>query len=89
MENFTFSPVSPVPVGTTVTFDGSSSTAANGATIVSYQWTFGDAVAAATVTASPITTHQYPIPNTYTVSLTVVDSQGRSSSTLTRQIQVR
>jgi PKD repeat protein len=88
--NFTFSPSTPVRAGTQVTFDGSSSTAANGATIVSYQWNFGEVGGAGnTTTASPTATHTYATPGFYTVSLVVVDSLGRSSAAQTRQIQVQ
>lgn len=88
--NFTFSPPSPVTVNTLVTFDGSTSTAAKGATIVSYQWTFGDVGSTGNVnTSTPTAIHTYTVPGIYSVTLTVVDSQGRSSTVLTRLIQVQ
>jgi len=86
--NFTFSPASPVTVGTSVTFDGSSSTPASGATIQSYQWSFGDAGGSVN-TSSSTTNHTYTVPGTYNVTLTVIDSQGRSSAVTTRPIQVQ
>lgn len=86
--NFTFSPASPVSVGTTVTFDGKASTAPNGATIVSYQWNFGDGSGTVN-TSSSTATHAYAAAGTFTVSLTVIDSTGRSSAAATRPIQVQ
>ncbi len=86
--NFTFSPSSPVTVGTSVTFDASSSTPANGATIQSYQWNFGDSGGTVN-TSTSTTTHSYAAPGFYNVSLTVIDSQGRISVVTTRPIQVQ
>ena len=52
-------------------FDGSSSTDTAGATITTYTWNFGDG--SATVTGvNP--THVYATANTYTVTLTVLDT---------------
>ncbi len=87
--NFTFTPGSPVPVGTFVTFDGVSSTAAGGATIVSYQWNFGDSTTA--VTSAPVTSvaHKYVLTGSYTVTLTVTDSLNRTSTAATLPIQVQ
>jgi PKD repeat protein len=89
--NFTFSPASPVAVGTVVSFDASSSTAANGTTIQTYMWNFGDVPVSTTLvnTASPIASHTYTAAGTYQVSLIVQDSQGRTSVVLTRAIQVQ
>jgi PKD repeat protein len=61
----------------TIFFDGGGSSAANGATIVSYQWAFGDGATASGQTTS----HSYSAANTYTVRLTVTDSLGRVGST--------
>ncbi|CAN5793458.1 S8 family peptidase [soil metagenome] len=55
-------------------FDGSSSTAAAGAT---YSWTFGDASSGSGVTTS----HSYAASGTYSVTLTVTDANGTSSKT--------
>jgi PKD repeat protein len=62
--------------GQTVTFDGSSSSTTN-ATITRYSWTFGDG----TPTGVPGVTvsHTYPV-GTWNPSLTITDSQGRSST---------
>ena len=73
---FTFSPASPA-TGTPVNFDGRTSTAVAGRTIVSYSWTFGDGGSGTGATTS----HSFLAPGTYNVTLTVVDSQGKSSST--------
>ena len=60
----------------TCSFDGSSSTAAAGAT---YSWTFGDATSGSGVTTS----HSYAASGSYSVTLTVTDANGTSSSTQT------
>ena len=73
--SFTFSP--PLPTAGIVSFDASASTASNGATIVNYVWTFGDG--SATATAGSTTSHPY-VAGTYTVKLTVTDSNGSSAS---------
>jgi len=75
----------PSVAGKTVNFDASGSTAAPGATIVSYEWNFGDG---ATSNAGPTTSHTYPSVNTFTVRLTVTDSSGRTgvaTTTVTTQ----
>lgn len=68
--------------GQSVSFDGSSSTDV-GAPIVSYVWRFGDGGRA----SGARSTHTYSTPGSYSASLTVVDSSGRSSS-VTNQIVV-
>jgi PKD repeat protein len=68
---FTFSPTEPAP-NTTVFFSGAQSTPANGRTIVSYKWEFGDGSTATGVSAS----HKYTTAGTYTVNLTVTDNAG-------------
>lgn len=66
------------------TFNGSTSTAAGGATVASYQWDFGDGSPRATgVNAS----HTYAAAGTYTVSLTVTDSRG-AMNTVTAPVAV-
>jgi PKD repeat protein len=62
--------------GQTVSFDASSSSTTN-ATITRYNWTFGDGTPAGVpgVTVS----HTYPV-GTWNPSLTITDSQGRSST---------
>jgi PKD repeat protein len=73
--DFTFSPSNP-EVGDAVSFNGSSSAAANGATIVSWAWNFGDGVTASGETAS----HTFTQDRTYLVRLTVTDSRGQTAS---------
>ena len=73
--SFTSSPAS--PTAGVVSFDASASTPSSGATIVNYVWSFGDGNAVAT--ASPTLAHTYAA-GTYTVKLTVTDSNGSSAS---------
>jgi len=61
-----------VNVGTTITFDASTSTDNVG--IVSYEWNFGDG----TISIGKTTTHIYKTPATYTVTLTVKDAVGNT-----------
>jgi PKD repeat protein len=68
--SFTFS-----VTGRTVTFNGSGSTAASGKTIASYTWAFGDGITGTGVNPS----HVYA-PGSYTVVLTVIDSEGRTGN---------
>lgn len=78
------------PFGTAplqVTADASSSTG-NGNAIVSYTFDFGDGSTAVGPQSSPTTTHVYNTPGSYTVSVTVVDSAGLSS-TATAKVDVR
>ena len=64
-----------VPVGTDVQFDGSGSADSDG-TVESYAWEFGDGTTASSATA----THAYDGTGEYTVSLTVTDDDGASST---------
>ena len=90
---FTYSPQSPVSVGTTVTFDASASQTTN-VTIVRYQWKFEcpnagcTSVEIVTTTTTPTVTHTYTATGTFLVSLTIFDTDGRSSTT-TRLISVQ
>jgi len=68
-----FSPTSPC-TNQTVFFNASESTAANGAEVAEYEWDFGNGSAVTTTTATANTT--YVGAGTYTVLLTVVDSNG-------------
>jgi len=63
----------------TVTFDGSASSAVGTATIVSYQWSFGDGSSSGALSGS-VTSHSYGAAGTYTVRLTVTDSVGRTGT---------
>jgi len=71
--SFIYSPLQPY-VNTTVTFSASSSTA-DGGTIISYEWDFGDDTAKI-IETDPITTHIYTKTGTYTVTLNITDSEG-------------
>lgn len=62
--------------GLSVDFDGTTSTAADGATIVSYAWDFGDGE----TSTQPAPSNLYDAAGTYDVTLTVVDSLGASDS---------
>lgn len=74
----------PTCVGLTCNFSGASSTDPNTGDAVSYLWSFGDGSATST-SASP--SHVFAAAGTYTVSLTVSDGWGRSSTT-TRTVTV-
>jgi PKD repeat protein len=73
---FTFAPPAPIR-GSSVAFDATTSTAANGRTIVNYAWSFGDGGTA----TGPTTSHTYPNVGTFIVVLTITDSVGRTNST--------
>ncbi|MBM9538468.1 PKD domain-containing protein [Desulfobulbus alkaliphilus] len=67
------------PAPLNVSFDGSGSSAANGATIVSHSWSFGDGASATGAT----TGHTFTVAGTYSTTLTVIDSNGQTNSTST------
>ncbi|WP_114559659.1 PKD domain-containing protein [Desertihabitans aurantiacus] len=69
--------------GLSVDFDGSGSTAADGATITGHAWDFGDDQ---TGTGTD-PTHRYARAGTYDVTLTVTDSTGAQGTT-TEQVTV-
>jgi PKD repeat protein len=81
--SFTVSPSSPVAT-TPVFFNASASTPAQGRTLVSYQWEFGDGTPGG---SGVQTSHAYAFPGTYTVTLTVTDDVGRTGVT-TRTVTV-
>ncbi|MEU5942753.1 ThuA domain-containing protein [Micromonospora sp. NPDC047548] len=58
----------------TVAFDGTA-TDAEGDTPLTYAWDFGDGGTATTLDA----THTYPVPGTFTATLTVTDKRGAKS----------
>ncbi len=67
------------PAPLQVTFDGSGSKAASGASIAGYSWSFGDGTSATGATAA----HSYTAAGTYTATLTVTDTQGLTNSAST------
>jgi PKD repeat protein len=74
-----FSPASPCATQQ-VFFNASESTAANGAEIAGYEWDFGDGTTLSTEAATA--TNTYARAGTYTVLVTVIDSNGlRASAT--------
>ncbi|WP_374311544.1 PKD domain-containing protein [Microbacterium sp.] len=70
--------------GLTVGFDSDDSTTSGGATITDYAWNFGDGETS--TQADP--THVYAAAGTYTVSLTVTDSEGFTSAVATIDVTV-
>ena len=68
----------PGPPGEASMFDGSGSTAAPGQTVARYDWSFGDGTSAANSGATP--SHTYALPGNYTVTLTVTDDAGCSTT---------
>lgn len=80
--SFTKSPTSG-SVGTTITFNASASTASTGGTISTYEWNFGDSGNVAICPGNSLcgsgnrtVTHAYTDPGTYTITLTITDSNG-------------
>ena len=74
-------PDPPYVIDQNITFDGTASAVSEdcgcGTTIVSYEWDFGDGE----TDSGPIVTHSYDTADTYTVTLTVTDSNGKSAVT--------
>jgi hypothetical protein len=69
--------VTPAPAGQATNFDASASTAPSSA-ITNYAWNFGDGNTANT--ATPMTTHTYVNPGTFTATVTETDAVGTSTS---------
>lgn len=72
--------------GETVSFNASTSMAATSAHISNYHWSFGDGQG--DETQSPLDSHIYTSPGTYTVTLTVYDNDEQHSLPVTQQIVV-
>ncbi len=68
--------------GRVATFDGTGSTAAGGATVTGYAWSFGDG--STSTEAKP--SHTYAAAGTYQVTLTVTDSVGATSTAVTKPV---
>jgi PKD repeat protein len=82
--SFTASPSNPVP-GALVSFNGSASIGAGGATIEEWFWDFGNGTQSEE--SDPFASTTYTTVGTYTVTLTVTDSNGRTGTT-TRTVAV-
>jgi PKD repeat protein len=81
---FSSTPAQPV-FGSPVTFDASSSTdPEQGQTITSYAWDFGDG----STGSGPNPSHSYAHPRTYTVVLTVKNSPGNETDTVSHLVTV-
>jgi PKD repeat protein len=81
--DFTFSPSDPL-IFDQVFFDGTKSKAHNGATIVTYEWNFGNGKYGTGATPPAVV---YTSDRTFSVSLTVTDSRGMST-TVTKPISI-
>jgi len=72
-------------IGDTILFDASASQPTPGASIVPYAWDFGDGNAFVRVpyvtSNGPTITHEYSKSGTFTVGLTVIDSNGKRATT--------
>ncbi len=73
---FSFSPTAPTS-GAAVNFNASASQSPD--PITSYKWDFGDG--AIVTTATPTTSHPYGSAGSYTVTLVITDSNGRTALT--------
>ena len=87
-----FSVVTTSPIATApVTFDATASTTNDTTTApvatLSYSWTFGDGTLATSSTPKG-TTHDYSIPGTYTVTLTVTGSNSGFSASTSHSVTV-
>lgn len=70
--------------GLTASFDGTESSASDGATITGYSWNFGDGKTSTAAKPS----HTYDAAGTYAVTLTVTDSAGATSTPVSTNIVV-
>jgi PKD repeat protein len=82
----TFSPTEPL-VGDKVQFDGRGSTTPDGSAIEKYEWDFGDTFGVANTAGGSTAEHTFSFARSYTVRLTVTDSQGRTATT-TEEVEV-
>ena len=73
--SFSLNPLEPT-AGQPVSFNGTSSIDPDGS-IVAYSWSFGDGTP---VGSGPAPTHAYAAPGSYTVTLTVTDSDGATNA---------
>jgi PKD repeat protein len=72
---FFYTPAAPKP-GEEVLFDGSASSAPQGATLTRYDWDFGDGASG----TGAVVTHSYAQAGSYRVKLTVTDDQNRQDT---------
>jgi chitodextrinase len=84
--SFSSSPTDPL-VNQQINFNGSASTAPQGHRIVNYTWDFGDGTPLFS-SGSPIASHSYTLPRTYTVTLVVTDDTGKTG-TQSNGVQVK
>jgi len=77
-----FSPTNPI-VNQTVRFDPSDSTVPAGITVSEYRWDFGNGQTQTTTPSSPIAQTQYSTAQTFTVRLSIVDTEGRVTNAFT------
>ncbi len=75
---FVVSPTTIHKLVDTVNFNGASSSAASGHSVVRYDWNFGDGTTTSTTT--PSAAHVYGSANTFKSTLTVTDDVGQSAT---------
>lgn len=76
---FAISPTDPA-VGTVVFVNAAESRPSAGASLVSYNWDFGDGFL---TSGNPTANHAYTAPGTYTIVLVVTDSTGQTAAVTT------
>ena len=77
-------PAGALAPGSQASFNASGSSAAAGGSIAGYSWDFGDGA----TSSLPSPSHSYGSPGHYTVSLTVTDDLGVTSTTTTHSVTV-